>query len=115
VLDQAGGAVFDASLAALAPFGRIVVYGIATREQNSVRTGSLMRRTRAVIGFWLRHCLDNPAELVAPALTDLVERARRGELRAIGGDTYPLADAGRAQTDLQARRTQGKLLLDPWA
>ena len=115
VLDQAGGPVFDASLKALAPFGRIVTYGIASREQNTLRTGSLMRNTRAVIGFWLRHCLDNPGELVAPALAALFERARRGELRAISGGTYPLAEAGRAQTDLQERRTQGKLLLDPWA
>jgi NADPH:quinone reductase len=26
---------------------------------------------------------------------------------------YPLTDAARAHEDLQARRTQGKLLLDP--
>jgi NADPH2:quinone reductase len=31
------------------------------------------------------------------------------------GATYPLAAAGQAQTDLQGRRTTGKLLLDPSA
>ena len=36
VFDMAGGEVFDASYEALAPFGRIVVYGIATGEPNVV-------------------------------------------------------------------------------
>ena len=44
---------------------------------------------------------------------DLLSRASRGELRAIVGATYPLAQAARAQTDLAERRTTGKLLLDP--
>ena len=39
VFEIAGGRVFDESIEALAPFGRIVVNGIATREQNEVRTG----------------------------------------------------------------------------
>ena len=34
--------VFDACLNALAPFGRIVAYGIASREPNTVETGRLM-------------------------------------------------------------------------
>jgi NADPH2:quinone reductase len=31
----------------------------------------------------------------------------------IEGDTYPLSETRRAHEDLQARRTSGKLLLDP--
>ena len=37
VLEMAGGRVFDASLRALAPFGRLVTYGIASREPNRGR------------------------------------------------------------------------------
>jgi NADPH2:quinone reductase len=114
VFEMAGGAVFEQSLAALAPFGRIVAYGIASGESNEVSTGSLMRRSRAVVGFWLMHCLGKP-HLVDEALADLFARAARGELRAIVGATYPLGDAARAQEDLQGRRTTGKLLLDPTA
>ena len=44
---------------------------------------------------------------------DLFGRVQRGELRAVVGGTYPLSDAGRAHSDLQERRTTGKLLLDP--
>jgi NADPH2:quinone reductase len=112
VLEMAGGAVFDASLAALAPFGRLVAYGIASQQPNEVSTGALMRTSRAVVGFWLMHCLRRP-EMVEEALRDLLGRAGRGELRAVVGATYPLAEAARAQTDLQERRTTGKVLLDP--
>lgn len=112
VLEQAGGRVFEQSYAALAPFGRLVVYGISTREQVQVSSGSLLRGSRGVVGFWLMHCLARP-EMLREPLGDLYARAARGELRTVIGGTYPLADARRAQEDLVARRTSGKLLLDP--
>jgi len=112
VFEMSGGEVFDASYAALAPFGRIVAYGIATNEANEVSTGSLLRHSRAVVGFYLFHCLGRPG-MFAEALSDLFARAARGELRVIVGHTYPLEQAAQAQIDLRARRTTGKLLLDP--
>jgi NADPH2:quinone reductase len=112
VFELAGGAVFDESLAALAPFGRLVTYGIASREPNTVSSGGLMRHSRSVVGFWLMHCLGRPA-MVDEALTDLLARDARGELRAVTGPAYPLAEAGRAQRDIADRRTTGKVTLDP--
>jgi len=114
VFEMAGGEVFDASLAALAPFGRLVTYGIASRQPNEISSGALMRRSRAVVGFWLMHCIGRP-EMVDEALADLFSRVQRGELRVHVGGTYPLADAAQAQVDLAERRTMGKLLLDPGA
>jgi NADPH2:quinone reductase len=116
---MAGGAVFDASYAALAHFGRIVVCGIASQQPNEVRTGSLLRHSRSVVGFYLFHCLERPG-MVAEALSDLFARAGRppagrGELRTIIGGTYPLERAAQAHIDLRERRTTGKLLLDPAA
>jgi len=112
VLEASGGATFEASRRALAPFGRMVVYGISTHAPNELRTGSLLRRSHGVVGFYLPHCLERPG-MVEGALRDLFERAARGELRAILGGTYALADAGRAHADLASRNTTGKLLLDP--
>jgi NADPH2:quinone reductase len=113
VLEAAGGRVFDASLDALAPFGRLVVYGISSRESAHPSTGHLMKHSKAVIGFWLFHCLADPARLVAEPLADLLARAARGELRPLDGATYPMSEAARAHEDLAARRTTGKLMLDP--
>jgi NADPH:quinone reductase len=112
VLEMSGGRVFDQSAEALAPFGRIVAYGIAGREQNSLETGRLMRKGRAVVGFWLMHCLGR-REMMEEPLRDLFERAARGELEARVGATYALSDVRQAHEDLQGRRTTGKLLLDP--
>ena len=114
VFEMAGGEVFEQSLAALAPFGRLVAYGIASQQGNEVATGALMRKSRAVVGFWLVHCIGRP-HMVDEALADLFARAARGELNAVVGKTYRLADAAQAQIDLQERRTTGKLLLDPSA
>jgi NADPH:quinone reductase len=113
VLEAAGGRVFDASLDALAPFGRLVVYGISSRESAHPSTGHLMKHSKAVVGFWLFHCLADPERLVAGPLRELFERTARGELRVVEGDVYPLSEARRAHEDLTARRTTGKLLLDP--
>ncbi|HEY6780541.1 MAG TPA: zinc-binding dehydrogenase, partial [Thermoleophilaceae bacterium] len=112
VLEMSGGRVFDACLEALAPFGRQVAYGIASREPNTLETGRLMRKSRAVIGFWLMHCLGRRDMLEEP-LADLFARVEKGELRPHVGGTYPLGDIRRAHEDLQGRRTSGKLLLDP--
>jgi NADPH2:quinone reductase len=71
-----------------------------------------MRKSRSVVGFWLMHLLARP-ELLSEPLRDLFERAARGELRAVVGGTYPMSEVRRAHEELQARRTSGKLLLDP--
>ena len=114
VFEMAGGEVFEQSLRALAPFGRLVAYGIASSQPNTFDQGRLMRRSQAVVGFWLMHCMGRPG-MVDEALADLFARASRGELRAVVGATYPLADAARAQEDLAGRRTTGKVMLDPSA
>lgn len=112
VLEMSGGPVFAACFEALAPFGRIVAYGIASREQNAVETGRLMRKSRSVVGFWLMHCLGR-RDMMEEPLADLFDRAVRGELQPQVGETYALSDVRRAHEDLQGRRTTGKVLLDP--
>jgi NADPH2:quinone reductase len=113
VLEMTGGPVFDASLAALAPFGRLVTYGMASRtEPRPLSAGVLMAHSRAVIGFWLMHCLAR-TELLSGPLDELFELTAKGDLRPVLGGEYGLSQARRAHEDLLARRTTGKLLLDP--
>jgi NADPH2:quinone reductase len=114
VLEMAGGRIFDQSLEALAPFGRLVTYGLASRQPSEIQNGRLMRKSWGVIGFWLMHCLARP-EMIREPLADLFERAARGDLRAVVSETYPMSEVRRAHEDLHARKTSGKLLLDPAA
>ena len=112
VFEMAGGEVLRQSLRALAPFGRLVVYGMASGEDAQITPGQLMHGSIAVVGFWLVHCLGNPA-MSADVLARLFELVLEGRLTPLIGETYPLGDAERAHRDLAARTTTGKLLLDP--
>lgn len=113
VLEMAGGQVFDESLSALAPFGRLVTFGMASRVAPSpITSAALMATSRAVVGFWLVHCMARPP-MMRQAMTDLFARAASGDLRTVIAGRYPLGEVRRAHEDLLARRTVGKLVLDP--
>jgi NADPH2:quinone reductase len=112
VLEMVGGSTFTQSLEALAPFGRLVTYGMASRRvPEPVDVVKLNFHSRGVLGFWLAHCLRRP-EMFAEPMRELLGMVAAGELRAIVGGAYPLADARRAHQDLRARRTVGKLVLE---
>jgi NADPH:quinone reductase len=114
VLEMVGGRTTDQSLAALAPFGRLVFFGMASRRPPSpVDLGGLMSRSRTVAGFWLAHCMRDPARHLAAPMRDLLELTADGTIRPVVGGTYPLSEAAQAHRDLRERRTVGKLLLDP--
>jgi NADPH2:quinone reductase len=112
VLEMTGGEAFEASLRSLAPFGRLVTFGIASREQNQVSNAHLMRTSRAVVGFWLVHLFRRP-DAVREGIEELLAAVAAGELEVVIGNVYPLSDARRAHEDLRERRTTGKQLLDP--
>ena len=111
VLEMVGGPTFDASLAALAPLGRLATFGMAGRVPPSpVNAGQLMSKSRAVIGFWLAHCFAKP-ELLQPQMAELLGMVSAGTLKPQVGGTYPLADARLAHEALRSRGTIGKLVL----
>ncbi len=112
VLHMSGGDAFDAELSALAPLGRMVVFGNASRENRRVSTDSLMRGSRAVMGFWLVHVLARQ-DLAVPLTAELLGALATGALRVTIGGVYPLSEAARAHEALESRATTGKLLLDP--
>jgi NADPH:quinone reductase len=112
VLEMTGGYVFDGSLAALAQFGRIAGYGMASRTPpKPVPVGALIATSRAVVGFWLVHALKRPGGLL-PAMEELLSLTQAGRLHAVRGGRYSLADAAQAHRDLRSRKTTGKLVLD---
>ena len=113
VLEMTGGRVFDASLAALAPLGRLATFGMASRTAPSpVDPGKLMARSTAVIGFWLVHVVQRP-QLLAAAVQDLMTLIADGELKPVIGRRYPLEQAADAHRALLDRTSIGKLVLDP--
>jgi NADPH:quinone reductase len=113
VLEMTGGRVTDQSLAALAPFGRLAFYGMASREEpKPIKLPALMGHSSTVSGFWLAHAFSKP-QLLRQAFGDLAEEVVAGRLRVVGGGDYALSDAQQAHEDLRARRTTGKLVINP--
>lgn len=113
VLESIGGRVFNAGLAILANFGRLVTFGNASREgRPPVDPGALADRNTAVMGFWLRPALTVPGAYSEP-LTEMFALTAAGVLEPMVHAAYPLEDARRAFEDLLARRTTGKVTMRP--
>ncbi|MGH3286524.1 MAG: quinone oxidoreductase family protein [Streptosporangiaceae bacterium] len=113
VYDGVGQATFDDSLAALRPRGMLVVYGAASGQVppfdiQRLNSGGSLFATRPT----LAHYIADVEELRWRA-GEVFGWIASGELDVRIGGRYPLADAARAQQDLAARRTTGKLLLIP--
>jgi len=114
VLDMTGGRVTDQSLAALAPFGRLAFYGMASREQPSpIRPGNLLSHSTTVAGMWLAHAFLLPGDVLRPAIAELFSLVSEGTLRVVPGGEYALSEARKAHEALRSRNTVGKLVLDP--
>jgi NADPH2:quinone reductase len=113
VYDGVGKATFDASLDSLRRRGMLAVFGAASGQvppfdlQRLNRAGSLF-----VTRPTLAHYIDTRAELLIRAGAVLNGLAFGGLQVEIGG-RYPLAEAERAYSDLEGRRSTGKLLLIP--
>ena len=113
VVLQMSGTGFEAELKALDTLGRIVVFGNAARHPNQVETNYLLQTSKSVIGFWLVPMIVKRRDLVTAAIGELLGAVASGELEVVIGGVYPLSEAARAHQDLAARRSTGKLLLDP--
>ncbi|MEV0729857.1 quinone oxidoreductase [Polymorphospora sp. NPDC050346] len=113
VYDSVGQATFDASLASLRRRGTLVLYGqssgpVPPFDLSRLAAGGSLYVTRPTLGSFVA----TRDELVTRT-DDLFRRIADGSLRITIGGRYPLAEAARAHTDLESRRTTGKLLLIP--
>lgn len=114
VLDMTGGRITDESLQALAPFGRLAFYGMASREQPSaIQLGNLLAHSTTVAGMWLAHAFLLPGDVLRPAVAELFGMVTNGALRAVPGGEFALSEARKAHEALRSRNTVGKLVLDP--
>ena len=113
VYDGVGKDTFDDSLAALRPRGMMVLYGASSGQVppfdlQRLNSGGSLFATRPTLGHYVA-----TVEELRWRAGELFDLVASGELDVRIGGTYPLADAARAQEDLAARRTTGKLLLIP--
>jgi NADPH2:quinone reductase len=113
VYDGVGADTFDQSLASLKPRGMLALFGASSGpvppvDPQRLNAAGSVYLTRPSTGAYL---LDR-AELDWRA-SDLFGAIASGELNIRIGGRYKLEEAAQAHTDLQSRRTTGKLLLLP--
>lgn len=113
VYDGVGKDTYLDSIASVRPRGHVVIFGAASGQVPPIdiqllnRAGSVYI-SRPGMGDFLR----TPEEFEWRA-SEIFEWMEAGQLQFSIGGKYPLEDAARAHTDLESRRTTGKLLLIP--
>ena len=113
ILEMVGGKTFDDSLAVLAPFGRLVTYGMASRTPTTpIQTGALLGSTKTVSGFWLGNCFGKP-ELINDVIAELFSLIQAGKLTPLIGPVFALSQAASAHKAMLVRETTGKVTLNP--
>ena len=113
VYDGIGKTTFAAGFDALAPTGRMILYGSASGRPEPVDPHTLESKgslylQRPTLGTYTR-----TRDLLEARAADVFRLVAAGELKVEIGGRYPLAEARRAHEDLEARKTTGKLLLIP--
>ena len=111
--DSVGKDTWERSLSVLAKRGYLVLYGASSGPippvdpQRLAAAGSVFM-TRPTLGDFKR----TRDELLGRT-TEVFALIAAGKLKVRVGATYPLADAAAAHRDLEARKTTGKILLEP--
>jgi NADPH2:quinone reductase len=114
VIESAGGASFDASLAATRRVtGRLVVLGLAGGNAAVGTWDLVYRHPVQIIGFNLGALFRTAPSIVGQVMGELAALIAAGVVGRARPTTYPLADGARALVDLERRATVGKLALLP--
>ena len=111
VYDGSGPKTFQGSLDVLRRSGTFCWYGPVLGGPGPLNIMSLPKSIKIGYATFLDH-IHTPERLRARS-TQLFDWIVEGKLRVRIGGEYPLADAARAHTDMESRKTTGKLLLVP--
>lgn len=115
VLDMIGGAFFEQSLAALAPFGRLVVFGNVSRDVAKFVPVRLIGTGQSLTGYYVGNWFAaRPVESKA-AFDTLIDFVHSGRLKVEISEKLPLARAADAHRLIEERQAIGKIILKPWA
>lgn len=110
VLDSVGSELASALLDALAPFGRLVSFGVASGTPLSVASHTMMKRSVSVSGFHLDAVMAVPGRFSA-TLERLYGLVASGALTPYVGLEVPLERAADAHAAMESRTTMGKIVL----
>lgn len=114
ILESVGGDVFRRSFKdALAPFGRLVVYGLAGGEAASLTNVEILESNRSVIGYYLGSFFPDHMDRIVSAIQRLMELLGAGKLKPLVGKTFSLDETVDAFNYIQSRQSFGKVVVKP--
>lgn len=112
VFDPVGGALFSASLRAIAWEGRIVVIGFASGNIPQIPANILLVKNAAVLGFYWGSYRKHDPERLRAGFRRLFEWHEAGRIRPKITEVLPLARTSEAIERLRRRQATGKLVVD---
>lgn len=132
ILDSAGGKSLKKSFRCLAPAGRVVSFGVSsaiTSQKKSipkllsllaqtflVTPFKLMDENKGIYGLNALPLFTEPTpgkrHLLTESLDKIIQKFEQGEYTVKVGKTFPMQQAGDAQTYLQSRANIGKVILE---
>jgi NADPH2:quinone reductase len=113
VYDGVGKTTFTDGLKALAPTGRMILYGAASGQPDPLPVATLAPAGSLYVQRPTLQTYTRTPELLHQRATEILELVEQGKLNVRIGARYPLEQARHAHEDLEARKTTGKLLLIP--
>lgn len=113
VYDGVGKTTFLDGLKALAPTGRMILYGAASGQPDPLALSVLAPAGSLYVQRPTLQTYTRTPELLRGRAAELFELIESGALDVRIGARYPLDQARQAHEDLEARKTTGKLLLIP--
>jgi NADPH2:quinone reductase len=111
ILDAVGGDIGEQSLACLAPFGRLVAYGVSSKLLAAFSGSQLMQKNQSVTGYRLTDRLARDSVPIMAAVANLLELAQLGRIHGVVRHAYPLEKAANAHRAIADRGTVGKVVL----
>jgi len=110
IYDAVGGDYAEASLRAIAWEGRFLVIGFPSGIPAIPLNLTLLKGCQIVGVFWGSFTTRQPEDN-AENIREMLQLYAEGKIRPYVSSTYPLAEAGKAITELAERRAKGKVVV----
>lgn len=108
-LDFVGAPYWQGNLAALAPYGRLMLIGFLGGSRGDLDLGPILGKSLTVAGTTLRRTpLDQKVALTREFAAFALDRFVSGELRPVIDRSFALADAADAHRHVEANANAGK-------
>jgi putative PIG3 family NAD(P)H quinone oxidoreductase len=113
VLDVIGAQYWERNMKALAPRGRMVLVGLMGGGATQANLGMLLQKRLQVRGTTLRaRPIEEKGQAVRAFEKSVLPHIASGRVKVVVDRTFPLAEAGAAQSYLESNANFGKVVLE---